>query len=448
MPRRALLFPRPSQFGMHQSASERISPLAMRSPYAWQLGQLRPRVQAARRNLWVWLLPVLFLPRLGLARTTSVGELQFSDLAIIPYFVIIWWETSHKLRRPLIEVLPTLPIFFLWASICTLTIPFRYDYADNAKFLFCTAKLAKLFLYGYVGWQSATRLATERAIRAFHWSLLAVLMVLGTTEIAIRPESSYMLALKWGYQSDMDASIQIAIGASYVGGLLVSGYGTQKWRRLAIGAIVVGVMGALVSGGRGGWVALACAGLFILVRGRRISARVLLVAVLASVFCLSYLYLEDFGNKLDRTVKPDPVALAIDGGGFGGIDDGQRYGIFLLNVPKLADEPVFGSGLFHREGATRLSQYGSHNFYMQMFLETGWLGGVLALAVFCNIWKVSGSGVVKAARFSTPLKAGLIAAFVGGMSSECFYGGTTLFLLLILTGPALAISAIRSGARR
>ena len=100
--------------------------------------------------------------------------------------------------------------------------------------------------------------------------------------------------------------------------------------------------------------------------------------------------------------------------------------------------PVFGTGFFHRGfefSKSSLDEVGSHNFWLQMFLETGIVGGGLVLLIFWRMWRQAVFLERKGEKLAIAVQSAFVAAFVGGMSGEYFYGGIALFTLFIVYAP-------------
>ncbi len=135
------------------------------------------------------------------------------------------------------------------------------------------------------------------------------------------------------------------------------------------------------------------------------------------------------------TLWPKQADLDRGRSGVLGFDDGARTFIWTAQAPRLAQAPVLGTGFYHRGDDTGLFNTGSHNFWLQMFLETGVPGGLLMLAFVGVLWRDAGSDRAAVERLKHPIRAALVAAVVGGLGGEYFYGGTVLFSLLLVYAP-------------
>ena len=296
-------------------------------------------------------LPLLFLPNLAVGRQTSYGFFELSDYLIIPYLAFIWGGRSRVRCRRLDLLCRLLLVFVGWGVLGVLSINFRFDYgADDHQVYFSLLKLAKLVLFGLAGVITARRVGISAERREFHWAVLAAISVIAVSVLLGPGKGASLEAAKMGYKSYNEISVAVVILVCYVGGLLVSGYGSKRWRRVALAVVALGLVGSLVSGGRGGWVAALLASPFLL-RGRGRSARVagLIIALLTTAY-ISYRIFPTFRERFDFTISPDPDYLVQYGSGVAGFDDGERLEIWLVNVKRLVDVPLFGTGFYHREG--------------------------------------------------------------------------------------------------
>ena len=402
-----------------------------------------------RRLAWLFLLPVLFLPNLGLGRETPFGTLEFSDY-FIGFYLLLLWPAARRTGRRRVERLEYLTgAFVTWAFLGAATVNLRYDYgADTHAMYFGLLKLAKLVLYGWAGFLTARALKDGGVRRLFHWSLLAVVVVLGVSLLVGPGKEAVGELAAQGFKANNSISVASAILVSYVGGLLLSGYGSTQWRWAAAGAMPIGLAGSLVSGGRGGWLAVVGAAAYLLWRrGPRISSIGLCLGFLL-VGYLTYELSPDFGSRLRFTVGLDDtlsIAPSQAADRFAGIDRGNRPVGWLGEGQKLLDAPILGTGFYHRGGLTTLDLYGSHNYFLQILLETGVVGGVLMLLVFWRMWQDAGSWGAPQALLTIPLRAAFVAAFVGGMGGEYFYGGIGLLVLFLVYAPAGGLPLMRAG---
>jgi hypothetical protein len=396
--------------------------------------------------LWLYWLPLLFLPNLGFAQPTPFGTLTISDFLIGPYLLVVYHAGRQLPRVHHLNVhalIPLLGIFLWWAAVSTLLIPLRYEYPSNYYLQFGLLKLGKLSLYGLAGVLTARALARAENREPFYWSILAAGILLGGTlllsannleAIGVTEASGSQV-----YQEN-PTSVMMGILIAFVVGAIITARASRLWRRYATVGVVVMLLGFVMAEGRGGWLAAAAAVVYIFSRidlKRTVSATLLGTAVIL----FAYNQYPDFKYQVDRTLQPDQEYLDQYDIGVMGVDDGARWSILLAEAPKVAQSPVFGRGFFHRGGQSGLFSTGSHNFFLQMFLETGVLGGMLILAVFRRMWHQAGALAAVKAPLYLPVRAALVAAFVGGLSGEYFYGGLVLFTLFLVYAPVGSLVA-------
>ena len=194
---------------------------------------------------------------------------------------------------------------------------------------------------------------------------------------------------------------------------------------LALGVMVVG---SVLSAGRGGWAA-GMAGLVYIAIKARLRREFIVLAIGAPVLIgLLYFNAPVFQRVVDYTFARDNRVRDYSSG-VGGVDDGGRFRAWREGAEQL-NSPFWGSGFFHRGGSSGLVPTGSHNFFLQMFMETGIFGGALMLAIFYALWHQAGCLQARRAGLDLPAKAALVAALTGGLSGEYFYGGIAWLVLL------------------
>jgi O-antigen ligase len=265
-----------------------------------------------------------------------------------------------------------------------------------------------------------------------------VILVLGVGLI-VSPDKMTVDQLGLGYKANNATSVAVAILVCYVGGILIMGGETKQWRLFAKIALAVGIVGSLVSQGRGGWVAAAAGILYLLWASKRPRAAIGLAIASLLLSVVSYRVFPQVEQRMNATVAQPNNAFGSAERNIAGINDGERTAIWMGNVGRVFDHPVLGTGLYHRGGLSGLPWYGSHNFFLQMFLETGLIGGGFILAAFARMWVDAGARANRRERMGVALRAALIAAFVGSMGGEYLYGGQVLLALLLVYAPTGAM---------
>jgi O-antigen ligase len=225
----------------------------------------------------------------------------------------------------------------------------------------------------------------------------------------------------------------MAIFIVYFGALLLTGYGSQRWKGAAIIILIVMGLGAFLSDGRGGWVGAFVGLLYLSYRLRQGQSFALFFAVIA-VTIAAYIVFPSFQEQIEKTFYPDQAYLERYHAGIAGIDDGVRFTILLNEGSKIKESPILGRGYFHRGGVSGLAWWGSHNFFAQMFLETGMIGGLLVFGILWKMWRQASSETARSSGVELPVKTVLVTACVSGLSGEYFYGGTVLLALLLTYG--------------
>jgi len=375
--------------------------------------------------VWLCYFPLLFLPDLGMRERTSLGALELSDLLICPYIVLLTLQARRHRRILSGELAPWMVFFVVWALLVTLLMTVRYGYDDSFHLLLSLLKLLKFALYGLAGMLTARALTHNRVRQAFVRSLAfaGVVASLGLFFFGQKSEMTEQTHAL-GYKASNAVSVMVAILGSYLCGLWMGRMVKTRWSRwLLLASLASMVVGSATSQGRGGWVA-GMAGVGYVCWRAGLRKRALLIAATIPVFSLAlYTFSPGFQQRVQFT-------LSQDDGRSSALDDGGRPQNFAKGVEQFQRSPWLGTGFFHRGGETGLYPHGSHNFFLQMFLETGIPGGLVMLALCYRLWRLAGSASAKQAMLEVPSKAALVAALVGGMSGEYFYGGITMFMLL------------------
>jgi O-antigen ligase len=376
--------------------------------------------------------PLLFLPNLGFSHETAFGVLEMSDWFIGPFVLLLVIAPSVDHRRKISQVNPLLVGFLVWASLSTLSIHARYDYLDVVPIIVgCFAKLAKLALYVTAGILISTRLVSSRVRAQWLWSLLVALVILSAgLMLSIDGQGTQLMDSVAGYKSYNSTVVSMAILGAYIAGLWIENAASRRWRSAAM--LVVGfalcsviLSASLTAHGRGGWLALIVGCGYIFWKKTRKTRAFAIVLVLSLTGSVAYMTLPNFNSLVNTTISSSDDEISR----VSGIDEGARVTTWIHEAPKLINAPLLGTGFYHRGGSSGLWDTGSHNFFIQMFLETGVVGGVLVIMVFVLMWRQAGSAVSRQAGISVATRAALITAVVGGMSGEYYYGNVTVLVL-------------------
>ena len=383
------------------------------------------------KRLWLFYFPLLFLPNLGFAKETAFGVLEVSDWLILPFMILVVAVPSAKYRQLVSELKPMLWAFLVWTLLVTLSIHFRYQYLDDIPILAGSClKLARLALYATAGIMVSHKLSDSAVRREWAWSMLAALLMLsfGLVVGAIRADADAADSLA-GYKSYNAIVVSVAILSAYIAGLWIDNVFGRKWNRCACLVLMLAVCSVLLSTshvtrhGRGGWVSLAVGLAYIFFR-RTGNPKILMIAVVVCIASITaYETLLPFQSFVDMTFSPDTQSNSL------AVDDGARLSTWSEEAPKFFHAPFFGTGFYHRGGESGLWASGSHNFFIQMFLETGAVGGILILVIFAFAWRLAGYQTAARNNVQVATRAALITAVVGGMSGEYYYGGIGVLVL-------------------
>ena len=394
------------------------------------------------KRLWLFFFPLLFVPNVGFSHRTDFGVLEVCDWLIGPFIVLLIMAPSAKYEQRVAKLNPLLWAFLVWALLSTLSIHFRYEYLDDVPILVGSClKLARLVLFVIAGVLIARKLGDPKTRGEWTWSLLAALMILSIGLLASsgQPDAQPTDVLE-GYKSYNAIIVSVAILCSYIAGLWIDNVGSRMWRQCASVTIAFAMCSVFLSSslsnhGRGGWLAFAAGFGYILWKRTQTVKTLAIIFIVCLVSVTAYETLPNFRFVVDLTLSPaDDAPLQ-------SVDDGARVSTWTHEAPNLINAPVLGTGFYHRGGASGLWDSGSHNFFLQMFLETGVVGGILVISVFVLIWRQAGLTAVSRNKISVPTRAALITAIMGGMSGEYYYGGVSVLVVFAAFAMAGALPA-------
>jgi len=389
------------------------------------------------RRAWLYYLPLLFLPNLGASQATQFGSLELSDYLIGPYLILVF--VAAKLGKPMLidRVVRLMVLFAVWALVSTVLINFRFGYTDTYYMVFSLLKLAKFILYGVAGLLTIKAITDDRARRSIARSLLVAGIIAGISVALVNKATLKNpiagLDPSAGYKASNGISVMVAVMACYLGGLWLQRKGMTRWtRRFVLIALSAMAAGSALSAGRGGWIA-GLAGLIYISYRARLRREFIAIAIGAPLLLfVLYRTVPVFHQRVYFTFFAEN---RYGGTARSAIDDGARIDEWKHGIEQFGS-PVWGTGFFHRGGESGLYTTGSHNFFLQMFLETGIVGGGLMLAIFCALWRQAGSLQARRARLDLPVKSALVAAIVGGSVGNTIMAASSYFLYSPCMQPA------------
>jgi len=387
--------------------------------------------------------PLVFLPNAGISVPTAYGLLAPSDFVLPLLYLFLLPGLLYRSSQPIFHrnVIIFYVLFVFITALTTLLIPIRYPLMtlSGIPVLFGLLKLAKFMEYSLFAYLLARSLNTPRRIMLFELSFAA-----GCLLLAISIFYNYSI----GYEDStfyLENEIALAMAGLvifWIGSSLRKFSRKIMYLKLALGVTLLLAM--FIEKGRGGWAA-AMAGIGYLIILRRPNLRrFIIAAIILSSIVYAYDVLVPFK---DEVMKSFPKTFNIDStDDFAekyGIDDGGRIEIFVVFFKKIGQEPILGAGFFNRTPEARLDWTGSHNFFMQMALETGLLGLFCLLAIFYYLWVDANARSRDPTQLET-YRAVLIAVVLGCQSGEYLYGGCVLLILSIITAYYFASAKLAS----
>jgi O-antigen ligase len=390
-------------------------------------------------HLWFFFMPLLFLPNLGFGGKTAFGTLELSDYLIFPYIVLVLIAGRKKsFSLAVNQIIPILALFVGWALLSTLLINLRYGYASDFYMRFSLLKLGKFILYGLAGILTVKALKYED-MKKFNWSLLFAGLIVGIS-LFITGEHSERQILQLGdaldaYKASNAISVMMAMILCYIGSAYMYKHGTSFWRKTVLYTFPFMFFGFIFSKGRGGWIAALAGFIYLIYKQGKMGKKILIILFLGILSIFSYYKFPEFQYQIDKTFWADEQYLEEYNMVFRKMDEGGRLMTWLHEAPKLINSPLFGTGFFHRGGESKLWTSGSHNFLIQIFLETGIIGGILLFFVIRRMWRQIVFFEKKGYPHAIAVQSSFIAAFTGGMTGEYFYGGIVFFTFFIVYAP-------------
>jgi len=402
------------------------------------------------KYLWLFWLPLLYLPSLAVRNNTGFGNLQLSDFLIGPYIILVYLRVKDSWIQRLEpgtklyihRLIPIFALFIWWAFISTFTISMRYEYTSSYYVNFGVLKIAKwvLYVFAVILTTSALSKASSKEYQGFLWSFLVCglfvgvgLVVTGNGNASGFTDGSVSSDRLF---EDNGINVLLSMVIVFLVGMLVRGNGNKLWRRATALGLVIIILGFVSARGRGGWIAALVALIYI---GANINIQQTMRATVVGLMIFTFAFTNNttFQVEVMKTVSPEDTGeyyKDIYGEVDLGVDDGGRLGIFIYQLRRVIDDPIVGRGIFHRGGSSGTYVTGSHNFFLQMFLETGIPGGLVMIVIFKTMWNHASSEDAKKRNIALPVQAAIIAAAVSGMTETYFYGGMELFTFLIIYG--------------
>lgn len=395
--------------------------------------------------LFIVIFPLVFLPDVGISLPTVYGSLAPSDYVMPILYLFLLPSLLYRSPRPLFHrnLVISYFMFGVLTFLTTILIPLRYPQMPLASYrvIFGLLKLAKLMEYSFFGYLLARALIAEKRTTLFEMSLAAGCLLLSFS-IFYNDLIGYEDLV---YYLENGMALTIAVLVIYwIGSALRSRSRAAMYLKSAV--VVILILAMLIEKGRGGWFA-ALTGIGYLIILRRPKARHLIIGaiVLASIL-YAHRHFVTFQDQIAKTFphKYGTKPTSEFSEKFG-IDDGARLEVMKHHLDKIGREPLLGAGFFNRSPESGLSWWGSHNFFLQMVLETGLLGLLCIVLVFYYLWTDAAARAVNTVQLET-YRASIIAVIVGCQTGEYLYGGPVLLALAIVSGYYFATVNLAQGA--
>jgi probable O-glycosylation ligase (exosortase A-associated) len=351
----------------------------------------------------------------------------------------------HVLKRGL--SLPYIWLFLVWSLWIAIGIPFALS-PFRAWDIFVSAHLKNvtmaLFLLGFFATLQHVRLVV--AIQVFGAAVLTFYYAKGGFPTWGSPVPMY---------DRNDFALLLVMTAPLV--LFVSLATREKWMKLAAWTLLLGIGASVIWGqSRGGFLALSATALFLLLRlkGIKVWVRALLpILVVLGVYLAPAESKERLQTLLsleeDYNVQSDVGRVEIWKRGFGYLMDHPIFGVGYKNFT-VAEGTLAPRG---REGDPDWKRSVAHNSFVEVTVETGFIGGLLYVvmlgAAFVRLLRIrrrfaggddAHSVVIR--QLADCLSASIVGFTVAGVFLSL--GDSSLFfsLLCIVAGFELVTSRI------
>jgi O-antigen ligase len=364
----------------------------------------------------------------GTGSTGVLGQITLADRLMIPAFAILAMIARKLPPTPMERYTRPLLAFLLIALVSSVSVPLRFPTADPNVAVMGVLRMAKFSGYALLAFASLRCFAspTYRKTVVAAWAVGVVLMSGVLVYQALILDQGLRELTRTDLLLGNPTSVALACVVVSAISLLASGRlpHIQSWGLAFV--TLVAVVGMIFSQGRGGWISLIWGAAFMV---RRIRLRfVVAAAIVALIVATAAANSQSVARNLERLIVEEQGYSATGEDTEATVDDGGRIETWLHESTKLAEHPILGFGIFHRGGASPLWSTGSHNFFLQMFLETGLLGGGAFLWFVWALW--SGTRSLQGeARIGG--RAVLVTMAVGAMGGEYLYGDAPLYCFLV-----------------
>jgi len=374
----------------------------------------------------------------GTGSTGVLGQITLADKLMIPAFAILAMIARKLPSTPMEPFVRPLIAFLLIALVSSVSVPLRFPTADPNVAVMGVLRMAKFSGYALLAFASLRCFASPsyRKTVVAAWAVGVVLMsgVLVYQAMILDQglRGLQRMDLLFGNPTSVALACIVVTSLSVLFSGSLSGRG--NWVLAAV--TTAAVIGMVFSQGRGGWISLLLGAGFMV---RKIRVRYVVTALsIGLIVATAAANSQSVKRNLERLIVEETDYSVSGEDAESTVDDGGRIQTWVHESAKLAEHPLLGFGIFHRGGASPLWSTGSHNFFLQMFLESGLLGGGAFLWFVWTLWRATQT-LQGQARIGA--RAVLLTMVSGAMGGEYFYGDAPLYCFLI----ALWMLAVPAG---
>lgn len=382
---------------------------------------------------------ILFIPNLNLLGiNTSFGSIEIIDLLIVPAILLLMIiDIKNSRRTVMFGVSKYITAFTIWLLFTIIIAYIRFDYFNDSFLQISVLKIANFFSYcvfAFLYYRNIPKSNVHQLMKVF--TLTALLI--SSSVILVELKILLLTSDQYIYSNQNVTSVALSILSILVLPILMKN--RTSIRKQLLGFAFIGFVSSalFLSGGRAGAFGFIIGVLFYFIRHFTIQRKILSLGLGLLLLFIAYNEIDDVKYEIDRTIFPSENQYrklrSYDAGMFG-IDDGKRLYGLTNNIKKVDNFPIAGAGYLNRTEETQLHYSGSHNYFLQIWLETGFIGLTILLLIIYKVTKI-----VRTIRYK-PIKIGvqlsLIVALLTGFTGEYFYSGEALMTLLLAIGIAI-----------
>jgi hypothetical protein len=389
------------------------------------------------KGWWIYLLPLLYVPNvIGYEGVTTFGVLELMDLVIFPILAILFFVKSNDKTKIDLKPYKKLRAFILVCLLGLLIFPIKFNYPNYFPILLTASKIGKFGLYVFFGYV----LFRKYRVEYFNKYLIALILIgvfLAYSSAFLKFEMDSIMA-KLLFSGNNVTAVAMACLLSFLTPFALYTKELRSFTKVLLwSSYPLLLLGLLLSEGRAAigayFLSLVYLGLV------KIASPKVWFGIASAIVLIGIMYTtqDNFKNNIDRTINPSDEYLRKHKMDEHGFDDGKRLSGISNEFPKYWKNPIIGTGYYHRGYKTDLMGMGSHNFYLQMLLETGIIGFIIFISFLKLIWKkakkhktnVIGLGVTMA----------LVSLLISLLTGEYLYASEALMMLLLLIIPLFTI---------